>query len=362
MAEESSSTSHLSSAITTTEEMQTTAGYTAALWSSSDDRIYFSLLVVIGIIGTAGNALIIYAMVASKQHRKQLLIFNQNALDLYTCVFLFITYLVKFSYMSLAGSLDYWFCTLILSDTFIWFGKTGSVLNLAIITVDRYLKVWSKKTISNWTIYSAMAFAWIGSVAYNLAAVFSTTAVVNGRCLPYAIFRNQTAKLFFVFWNAISFYVVVIFIFVFCYGRILIVIRRQAKVMASHNSSQSAATQNLSNQLQNNVIKTMIFVSAFYAVMWLPNYVVLLLYYSLFPSCARLLASTNPELCQSIYNQSVLTGDGKSPNQKIRIYPQSKRINQRCEISRPEETTLVLVWLLVSGCGHGFETTITGLK
>ena len=264
--------------------------------------------------------------------------------------------------MSLAGSLDYWFCTLILSDTFIWFGKTGSVLNLAIITVDRYLKVWSKKTISNWTIYSAMAFAWIGSVAYNLAAVFSTTAVVNGRCLPYAIFRNQTAKLFFVFWNAISFYVVVIFIFVFCYGRILIVIRRQAKVMASHNSSQSAATQNLSNQLQNNVIKTMIFVSAFYAVMWLPNYVVLLLYYSLFPSCARLLASTNPELCQSIYNQSVLTGDGKSPNQKIRIYPQSKRINQRCEISRPEETTLVLVWLLVSGCGHGFETIITGLK
>jgi len=37
-------------------------------------RYYFEATIVfIGIVGTAANALILYAMVASKQHRKQLM-------------------------------------------------------------------------------------------------------------------------------------------------------------------------------------------------------------------------------------------------------------------------------------------------
>jgi len=34
------------------------------------------------------NALVLYALVVSRQHRKQLLIFNQNLLDLVSCLFL----------------------------------------------------------------------------------------------------------------------------------------------------------------------------------------------------------------------------------------------------------------------------------
>jgi len=281
MAEENSTTSHLSHAMATTEEMQTTAGNTSTSWLTSTDRFYAMLPVIIGVIGIAGNALILYAMVVSKQHKKHLLIFNQNVIDLYTCIFLVITYSVKLSNIALTGSrAGYWFCTLIISDTFIWIGNIGSVINLAIITIDRYLKVLSKKQVKNWMLYSAVAFAWIGSIVYNLAAVFSTSAVVNGTCLSYVIFRDKSAKLFYTIWNVLSFYVIILFIFFFCYGRILIAIRRQAKVMASHHAAHSSTiTQTQSNQIQTNVIKTMIFVSAFYAIMWFPNYVVMLLYY-----------------------------------------------------------------------------------
>jgi len=42
--------------------------------------------------------------------------------------------------------------------------------------------------------------------------------------------------------------------------------------MASHTTSQSINIQTQFNQIQSDVIKTMIFVSAFYAVLWFPYY------------------------------------------------------------------------------------------
>jgi len=283
MADENSTTSHPSDAVTTTEEIQIFGGKMVINMSWLYNIVFhFQLSVlIIGVIGTAANALILYAMVASKQHKKHLLIFNQNALDLFSCLFLIMTYPVKLFNIPLNGSLGYWLCTLIISDIFVWVGNVGSVINLATITVERYVKVvhsvWSKKKLRPWITYSAMAFAWIGSLVYFVTLVFETTIVINGRCRPYAIFTNKSAMFFHYIWYFLSFYVVILFIFVFCYGHILAVIRRQAKVMASHSVPQSSSTQTQSNQIQTNVIKTMIFVSAFYAILWLPYYMFLLI-------------------------------------------------------------------------------------
>ena len=67
----------------------------------------------------------------------------------------------------------------------------------------------------------------------------------------------------------------ILLIFIFCYWRILIVIRRQARVMAGYNDAAGPSTAQTTtvNQIQTNVIKTMISVSAFYAISWLPHYV-----------------------------------------------------------------------------------------
>jgi len=284
MANENSTVSHLSDAMATTEYTQITAGNRVTSSSSlANITFYFQLSVlIIGVFGTAANALILYAMVASKEHKNHLLIFNQNALDFFSCVFVVITYPVKFfNIYPFAGSLNYLICTLIMSDIFIWIGSIGSVINLAAITVERYLKVahavWSKKKLRRWMIYSAMAFAWIASAVYLVTFVFSTTVVINGICRPYKIFKNKSALFFHYIWYFLSFYVIILVIFIFCYGRILIVIRRQAKVMASHNTSQSSTTQTQSNQIQTTVVKTMIFVCAFYAVFWSPHYIFFLM-------------------------------------------------------------------------------------
>jgi len=62
----------------TTDQVQTSES-TVVTSSSRGAEFYFQVAVlVIGVMGAAANALIIYAMVVSNQHRKQLLIFNQN--------------------------------------------------------------------------------------------------------------------------------------------------------------------------------------------------------------------------------------------------------------------------------------------
>jgi len=79
MSGESSAASHLSVAMTTAQgevTMQTT-GVTSS--SSRGAALYFECAVLfIGVVGTAANGLVLYALVASKQHKKHVLIVNQN--------------------------------------------------------------------------------------------------------------------------------------------------------------------------------------------------------------------------------------------------------------------------------------------
>ena len=106
--------------------------------------------------------------------------------------------------------------------------------------------------------------------------------MTDGACHTYSIWKTETTKVILFVWKFLSFYVITILLCLFCYWRILIVIRRQAKVMAGHNaaagsSTAPAAGQTQTNQMKSSVIKTMIFVSAFYAISWLPTYIYMLL-------------------------------------------------------------------------------------
>jgi len=79
----------------------------------------------------------------------------------------------------------------------------------------------------------------------------------------------------------VALYGLILLIFIVCYGRMLISIRRQARVMAGHGpsgtSAQTTAAKSHSDQIQSNIIKTMIIVCSFYAVAWLPENVYYLL-------------------------------------------------------------------------------------
>jgi len=60
-------------------------------------------------------------------------------------------------------------------------------------------------------------------------------------------------------------------------------IRRQARVMAGHNTNYgitvllSSTSQDQSSHIQSTVIKTMILISVLYVILWTPNYIYSLL-------------------------------------------------------------------------------------
>jgi len=74
----------------------------------------------------------------------------------------------------------------------------------------------------------------------------------------------------FLHFLAITIYVIILLICIFCYWHILFVVRRQASVMSAHAAAASNTAQTQMDQIQTNVIKTMILVCGYYAVMWLP--------------------------------------------------------------------------------------------
>jgi len=140
MTEDGLTTSHLSVVMTTPEVLTTvtTGGQGVTSSSSFDAEFYFRLAVIfIAVVGLVGNALILYALVAAKQHRKNALIVNQNALDLFSSFSLALVYALKFCNLNLSGGRGYWLCRILFSEYLIWLGTIGSILNLAVISVDR---------------------------------------------------------------------------------------------------------------------------------------------------------------------------------------------------------------------------------
>ena len=199
-AAESKMTGNLSVAVTTESVDDVTRTASTSPSSSRGIEFYFQwAVVVVGVAGVAANALILYAMVASKQHRKHVLIFNQNVCDFFSSLFLAITYAIRLCNIYLVGSAGYWFCMLFVSGYLFSLPVLASKTNIFFITIERYLKVvfsvWSKNNLRRWMIYVAVALAWISSFVHATPATFLTSEVIDGVCYAYVVFKSRTAQM-----------------------------------------------------------------------------------------------------------------------------------------------------------------------
>jgi len=245
-------------------------------------ELYFRYAVIaIGVFGTAANALVLYALIThnvreAKKRAINLLIIHQNLLDLSCCVLLVITHSIA-DKIYLTGALGYFLCTFFVSEGATYCALYASVVNLMSLTIERYLKIvhpfWSKKYLKRWMIHTAMAFAWITGVMFVMPVVFYTSLVKDGYCLSYFIWDSPTIRMMYGASTIFSFFALPLIIFIYCYGRIVVVMKRQMRVMAGHNeaSSQMNASQMHSKRIKWNIIKTMITVSVAFIICWFPS-------------------------------------------------------------------------------------------
>lgn len=188
-----------------------------------------------------------------------MLIFHQNVLDFLSSLLLVITYSLKLCDAYLGRIPGYWYCLLIEGEFLLWMPILAGKYNLVLITIERYLKVvyavWSKKKLRNWMLYLAMAFTWINSIVFLAATNISTTGMIDGVCYAALLWKSEADLYANSFFYISYFYGVIIIILIVCYWRILVAIRRQARVMFIHGSTSGQAQ---TQQIQTNVIKTMI--------------------------------------------------------------------------------------------------------
>lgn len=99
-----------------------------------------------------------------------------------------------------------------------------------------------------------------------------TTVVVDGQCLWGAVWSSNASKTFCGVFNFILFFLMILVAFGFCYGKIIMVVRRQSRTFAQqHVNNPLAKANNIhSLRIQMNAVKTMITVSGAFVMFWLP--------------------------------------------------------------------------------------------
>jgi hypothetical protein len=273
-----------STEVMTWTTMTVPEGTTSTVQDDSTSMHVFEVLVVaIGTVGTLANGFMLYVMCTVKQLKKHtinVLFVNQMSLDLYSCVWLVIVYAMKLSDVQsrLTGSTAYYVCLFVTSETIIWYGLVGSSVNLAAIAVDRYVKIvhpiWHKNRFRPWMVNAAIAFAWFNGVVANQILGSTSTVVVDGECWFGVNYVSRAAKSAYGIWYFVSYFVVVLSLFVYCYGRIVAVVRHRTRVFASNpiagGNPQAGAAEMRAVRSQTNAVKTAIVVSALYVVCWLP--------------------------------------------------------------------------------------------
>jgi hypothetical protein len=242
--------------------------------------IFQALVVSIGVVGTLANGNVLLVLFSSTQSKKQtvnMLIINQISLDFFSCFWLVIVYSVKMSNLNLTGTSGYWICIFIVSENFIWFGLIGSIVNLACIAIERYTMIvhpiWHKTHFRPWMTYVAMTASWLIAILQIQTSTLLTSVTVNGQCLQLQNWPNYGMKVLHGVFAFVCYYLIVLVVVIYCYGRVLVTVHKQSRISAAQHANNPLAAVNRERKLRTemNVVKTMMLVSGSFAVCWLPS-------------------------------------------------------------------------------------------
>ena len=242
-------------------------------------QLFQTSVLVLGAVGVVANGLVcvlLAQMQSKKRASTNLLILNQLALDLYTCAILVVLgslYLHPVSMSGLGGKL---LCKLFNNQLLVWIGLVGSVTGIVAITLERYVKIvfpmLHKKYFRQWMIYVSVVCCWLNGILMEGPSIWVKSDLVQGHCIQVQTIHDHSSQVVYGVFKFTWKFLLPFSVLVVCYAHILIVVRKSAKVhgtgVASGNTARASDVR-----IQMNIIKTMITITIFFFISWLPSQV-----------------------------------------------------------------------------------------
>src|SRR6218665_1639890 len=223
--------------------------------SNSIAHIFQGFVIAIGVMGVGLNGLILRVLLMPHMRKQKinLLIINQILIDFASSIFLIVIYIFKFLTQSFyyEGEAGFALCVIFRSDLLIFILQAGSIANLVLIAIERFLKIvhyiFHSKYIKRWMFYVGIAFTWIDGILLDSPTPV-TSRVIDGQCFFFYFWPSWTLLQLYIIFITIYQFFLPLALFIFSYGRILYFIRKKSRVLMS--SVVSACAHPSANQIQ----------------------------------------------------------------------------------------------------------------
>ena len=257
------------------------------------ELVFQSCVITIGMIGSLANGMVITTIGVVHYKKKKMatstkFIFNQLALDLFSCLSLVLDNSWKIANMELLSQWNFMSCAFVASDALTWTGVNGSLINLIVVTLERYVKIVHNSSYQryyrNWITYVLIILAWIIGVLINIPADFMTIDFSNGICNPYSKWPSSQASTMYTVGLFILNYTIPMLVFIVCYARILTFMRTSAGFFSNSTNLTNPSLTNMHLKSQVTLIKTMVLITVVFGLLWSPNDILTVLVYLNIPS------------------------------------------------------------------------------
>ncbi|XP_033117456.1 G-protein coupled receptor 183-like [Anneissia japonica] len=232
---------------------------------------------LVSIVGVVVNLLVMFVFIYNKTYKKSLshaLLLHQTMIDMLGCCM----FLVFYNYDAPEGTKGNVFCK---SRFLYWYMSATSSYNLVMITIERYVAVvhpvmYRQKSVSRKKIATLIVphlFGFLSSCTVMVIAKVNPES--KGEC-KYFYSSNTTALLsaFFIF---SMYWMIPVIVLVYCYARILLSLRKMAKIQNSNNESRSSNNRQLKKP-QRSMILTLVLVAIAFLVTVTPNFTLYIVY------------------------------------------------------------------------------------
>ena len=231
--------------------------------------------IVVGIVGAIANGVVMLIFLTQTKKTKlttsSKFVINHLCLDLFSCLSVVITYGWKIANRKLETNWNYWTCYLIGSETLLWCGVNSSVTNLVVLTLERYSKIvhtsMHQTYYRNWMTYVLLASSWfLGFLVVAPTNFVSFSYHRDGfavTCDGFANWTNVYVGLFFGIFVFFFNYANPMLVFIVCYWRIILAIRKSATFFSRSNSG----VNQMHHRNEVALVKTMIIITTLFGNM-----------------------------------------------------------------------------------------------